>query len=351
MKRRTATVVTAAVLLVVFTAVATLLPVPYVSLSPGPVFNTIGSYDGKALITITGTKTYPVDGTLDMTTVSERGGPFGGMSLVTAVRGWLNPDVAVVPREVLYPDQKNPDEVQQENAAAFSTSQSDAIAASLGYLKIPVTTEVLVGDVATGSPADGRLDIGDVIVSIDGKVVKKADDVFSAIGSQPVGSQVTFIVVRNSKRTTVQVTTAASKTNASKSYVGITPQASYVGPFDITFGLEDVGGPSAGTMFALGIIDKLTPGQLNNGRSVAGTGTIDPDGKVGPIGGIAQKMVAARDAGASLFLAPAENCNDVVGHIPDGLTVVKIDTLAGAANAVDRWSHAASGVQVALPKC
>lgn len=351
MSRRTATVVTAAVLLVVFTAVATLIQVPYVSLSPGPVFNTIGSYDGTQLITISGTKTYPVGGSLDMTTVAERGGPFGGMNLVTALRGWVNPDVAVVPREVLYPDQVSSDEVAQENAAAFTSSQSNAVAAALTYLKIPVTTKVMVAVVDNDGPAKGKLEVDDVIVTVDGIPVKQASDVGKAVRAKPVGARISFVVLRNKVRTTVVVTSAASKADPAKPVVGITTEESYVGPFDVTFGLEDVGGPSAGTMFALGIIDKLTPGKLNNGRNIAGTGTIDPAGKVGPIGGIQQKMVAARDSGALLFLAPADNCNDVAGHVPDGLTVVKIETLSAAVTAVDRWSHAAAGAQVALPSC
>ena len=351
MSRRTASVVTAAVLLVVFTAVATLIQVPYVSLSPGPVFNTIGSYEGKELITISGTKTYPVDGNLEMTTVAERGGPFGGMNLVTALRGWVNPDVAVVPREVLYPDQVNSDEVAQENAAAFTSSQSAAVAAALNYLKIPVTTKVLVAVVDDDGPAKGKLEVDDVVVTVDGTTVNQATDVAKAVQAKPVGSKISFVVLRNKVRTTVVVTTAASKSDPSKPVVGITIEESHVGPFDISFGLEDVGGPSAGTMFALGIIDKLTPGKLNNGRNVAGTGTIEPSGKVGPIGGIQQKMVAARDSGALLFLAPADNCNDVAAHVPDGLTVVKVETLTGAVSAVDRWSHAAAGAQVALPSC
>ena len=351
MSRRTATVVTAAVLLVVFTAVATWMTVPYVSLSPGPVFNTIGSYDGTALIKISGTKTYPVSGSLDMTTVSERGGPYGGMNLVTALRGWINPDVAVVPREALYPDQVNPDQVQQENAAAFSSSQSAAVAAALNYLKIPVTTKVLVDEVDDKGPSDGKLAVDDVIVSVDGTAVTQAAQVGKAVRAKPIGSRIEFVVVRDKARKVVTVTSEAAPTDPTRPYVGITTKEEYVGPFDITFGLEDVGGPSAGTMFALGIIDKLTPGKLNNGRDVAGTGTIDPAGNVGPIGGIQQKLVAAREAGAGLFLAPAENCGDVVGHIPDGLTVAKIDTLSTAVDAVTRWSRAASGAQVALPSC
>jgi PDZ domain-containing protein len=120
-------------------------------------------------------------------------------------------------------------------------------------------------------------------------------------------------------------------------------------PFDVEISLEKVGGPSAGLMFSLGIIDTVTPGDLTGGKHIAGTGTITPDGAVGPIGGIGQKMQAARAGGATLFLAPAANCEQVAGHIPDGLQVVRVENLAEARAAVER---AGSGQDTSgLPGC
>jgi PDZ domain-containing protein len=94
-------------------------------------------------------------------------------------------------------------------------------------------------------------------------------------------------------------------------------------------------------MFAIGIIDKLTPGALTNGKIIAGTGTITPDGTVGDIGGIQQKLIGARDAGAVLFLAPQGNCQDVIGHIPEGLTVAAIETLEDAMEAIEAFNSGA----------
>ena len=105
--------------------------------------------------------------------------------------------------------------------------------------------------------------------------------------------------------------------------------------------MTGVGGPSAGTMFAIGIIDKLTPGALTEGKVIAGTGTISPDGKVGEIGGIQQKLIGARNAGAVLFLAPQSNCQDVIDHIPDGLTVASIATLSEAMTAINAFNTGA----------
>jgi len=121
--------------------------------------------------------------------------------------------------------------------------------------------------------------------------------------------------------------------------LGIEIGESYRAEFPITVNLEGVGGPSGGLMLSLGIVDKLTPGELNGGHKVAGTGTIDPDGKVGAIGGIGQKMAGARNSGAEFFLAPADNCDDVLAsHIPSGLTVAKVSTLTDAVAALEAYS-------------
>jgi len=326
MSRRTAALVLPVVLLVAAVVVAAVLPVPYVRLSPGPTYNTIGSYDGTPLITISGHRTYPTAGNLNMTTVSEAGGPVGRLTLGDALRGWVDPTVRVVPREQLYPD--------------------DAVAAALGHLKIPVTTLTVVASVSNGTPADGHLEPGDVLVSIQGTPIRTPADVGKAVRSHPVGTSLAIVVRRDSATKTVTVVSGPKPGAPATPYLGITAGVSYKAPFPITFALDDVGGPSAGTMFALGIVDKLTPGELNGGKFVAGTGTISPDGQVGPIGGIAQKMVGARDAGAVLFLAPASNCDEVVGHVPDGLTVTPMATLD---QAVTRLGDYAAGK--ALPSC
>ena len=119
-------------------------------------------------------------------------------------------------------------------------------------------------------------------------------------------------------------------------------------PVDVDFQLDQVGGPSAGMMFALGIIEELTPGSMAGDQHIAGTGTISPDGTVGPIGGIRQKLEGAKDAGATYFLAPSQNCDEVVDHVPDGLTVVEVNTLGEAVNSVE---HAAAGNVTDLPSC
>jgi PDZ domain-containing protein len=131
--------------------------------------------------------------------------------------------------------------------------------------------------------------------------------------------------------------------------LGVGVSVDYEFPFDVTLRLDKVGGPSAGMMFALGIIDKTTPGELNGGETVAGTGTITASGTVGAIGGIRQKLYGARDAGASVFLAPASNCDEVVGHVPSGLDVYAVATLDDAVTALE--TVADGGDTASLPTC
>jgi PDZ domain-containing protein len=131
--------------------------------------------------------------------------------------------------------------------------------------------------------------------------------------------------------------------------MGILIGYKYEFPIEVNLELGDVGGPSGGMMFALGIIDRLTAEDLTGGLHIAGTGTIDQDGEVGPIGGVVQKLYGASRSGATVFLVPAGNCEEIVGNVPAGLQVVKIATLQDALNALEKLS---SNTQVeSLPSC
>jgi PDZ domain-containing protein len=314
--------------------VAFLLPVPFVKLAPGPTFNVIGDADGRPVIDITGTETYPVSGTLDMTTVLESGGPRGGLTFVDAIASWANPSDAVVPRELMFPDDVSGEDVQTRQAMLFSTSESNAVAAALTYLDKPLLTEVVVTAVYGDTPSDGVLLPKDEIVSIDGTAVTAPSQVVEAVRGAPIGTTFELVVQREGAEQTVSVTSAANPDDETVPYIGIGVGEFYQAEFPIDFTLSDVGGPSAGLMFATGIVDKLTPDDLVAGRHIAGTGTIEPDGTVGPIGGIRQKLAGARNAGATLFVMPEQHCTEASGHVPDGLTVVPVKTLAEAVTAI-----------------
>ena len=329
---------------------AMFIPVPYVMKSPGPVFNTIGEVNEIELVSISGTATYPTEGELDMTTVREYGGPQEGLDMFQAILGWISPDRQVLPRESVYPEDETEEENTARNVEAFSTSQSYAIAAALDYLEQPISEQVIITSVGPDTPAENKLRAGDEILTVDGVQMTTPEQVVDAVRSRPIGTDLNFSVLRSNSKLDVVVTSgtrsddpATEQDEATIPYVGIGIDVNYSAEFEIEFGVTGVGGPSAGTMFAIAIIDKLTPGALTQGKIIAGTGTIDPDGNVGEIGGIQQKLIGARDAGAVLFLAPRGNCDEVIGHIPAGLTVAAIETLADAMDEIETFN---SGAQV-----
>ena len=335
--------------LLILLGAAMFIPVPYVMTSPGPVFNTIGEVNKIELISISGTETYPTEGELDMTTVSEYGGPQEGLDMFQAIWGWIDPDRRVVPRESVYPEGETEEENTARNVEAFSTSQSYAIAAAMDYLDQPIKEQVIVTSVGLGTPAQDKLRAGDEILTVDGVQMTTPEQVVEAVRSKPIGTDLNFSVMRGDTKLDVVVTSGTRpddpETEQNEStipYIGIGIDINYSAEFEIKFGVTGVGGPSAGTLFAIGIIDKLTPGALTQGKIIAGTGTIDPDGNVGEIGGIRQKLIGARDAGAVLFLAPEGNCDEVIGHIPDGLTVAAIETLEDAMDEIEAFNAGAT---------
>ena len=334
--------------LLILLGAAMFIPVPYVMTSPGPVFNTIGEVNEIELISISGTETYPTEGELDMTTVSEYGGPQEGLDMFQAIWGWIDPDRRVVPRESVYPEGETEEENTARNVEAFSTSQSYAIAAAMDYLDQPIKEQVIVTSVGLDTPAQDKLRAGDEILTVDGVQMTTPEQVVEAVRSKPIGTDLNFSVMRGGTKLEVIVTSGTrsddpetEQNEATIPYIGIGIDINYSAEFEIKFGVTGVGGPSAGTLFAIGIIDKLTPGALTQGKIIAGTGTIDPDGNVGEIGGIQQKLIGARDAGAVLFLAPAGNCDEVIGHIPDGLTVAAIETLEDAMDEIEAFNGGA----------
>ena len=333
MSRRSLTLLVAGVLVLALGVIGALMPVPYVILSPGPTANTLGAQDGKQLIQIDGRRTYPTSGHLNLTTVTYQGGPGTRLDLYTALRAWFDPNQAVVPQEALFPPDESQQQVDQENAAQMTGSQESATAAALNELKIAYGTDVAVADTTKGMPADGKLKANDVITAVDGEKVTNADDTAKRISDRKAGTDVRLTVERGGRTQDITLKTASG--DGDKAMVGVAVKQKFDFPFQVHISVGDIGGPSAGTMFALGMIDKLTPGDLTGGKFVAGTGEITPEGKVGPIGGIQQKLRGARDAGATVFLTPKDNCKDAAAARPDGLRLVRIGTLHDAVQALD----------------
>ncbi|MBC7443734.1 MAG: PDZ domain-containing protein [Ramlibacter sp.] len=325
-------------------------PSPYVIEKPGPVYNTIGTAekDGKdvPLITIPDETVYPTAGHLDLLTVSLVGNPENRPSWLKVAAAWLDPTQAVIPIDAAFPPDVSTKEQEDQNQALMVNSQQDAIAAAMTSLGYDYPTILQVASLPKDSPAAGLIMPGDQVVSVNGAAVADITALRSALSANGVDAPATIGVVRADKGLTVQVTPV---TSGDAVVVGINVTSKYEFPFDVNIQLDQVGGPSAGMMFALGIIDKLTPGAIQGGADVAGTGTINQAGEVGPIGGIRQKLTGARDAGAEWFLAPKDNCDEVTGHVPDGLTVFSVGTLDDALAALDAVRTGAGAS--ALPLC
>jgi Lon-like protease len=308
--------------------VAAFVSVPYVALTPGPTLNTLGRPDGKPIIQIAGHRTYPTTGNLNLVTVSYTGGPGSNFNIFSALRAWLTPDDAVVPASEIFGTGQTQQQVVQQDTQQMLGSQEDATAAALCYLNISFKTVDTITATAKGTPAYGVLRPGDVITAVDGQAVDCHHDVVTMIRNRAPGAPVTLTIDRKGVTQAIKIVTMNVK---GQPVVGIDlGPPTYVFPFTIKINLSDIGGPSAGMMFALGIIDKLSPTNLTHGRFIAGTGEITPDGAVTPIGGIQQKMAGARAAGATIFLTPALNCSNTAGAVPAGLKLVKVSTLAGA---------------------
>lgn len=322
MSRRNLTLLLAALLTIGLLAATLIAPVPYVALGAGPTFDTLGSDRGTPVIDISGRQTFPTDGHLDLTTV----GVQSSLTLGQALVDWARRDEAVVPRELVFPPGRSNAEVDAANAREMTGSQDAATSAALAELGIPVT--VTVAGTVDGSPAAGRLLAGDVLSAVDGAAVTSAGQLRALVGSRAVGSPVRVGYTRAGQPGEAVLTAAASQDSPPRPVIGIETAVTY--PFAVKIALQDVGGPSAGLMFALGITDKLLPESLTGGRYVAGTGEITADGVVKPIGGIEQKLVGARRKGAQVFLVPAQNCAAAAANRPAGLRLVKVDTLETA---------------------
>jgi len=316
-----------ALLLVVGLAVAGAAQrVPYVVLSPGPAFNTLGTVGSTEVLSINGAKTYATNGALEATTVSVT----DRVSLFQALQGWLSRQDAVVPRELIYPPDKSQQQTEQQNAEDMRQSQDNATVAAMKVLGIEGTTQVTVGAITAKGPSDGHLQVGDVITTVDGHVVTDVEGLRRLISGRRPGATVVIGYVRAGRPGRITLPTVATQDATPRAVIGITAATSSHFPVDVDIKLRDVGGPSAGLMFALGILDKLQPGSLTGGRVIAGTGEIDQSGKVGAIGGIAQKMRGALRAKATVFLVPAANCGEARSARPDGLQLVRVSTLQDA---------------------
>jgi PDZ domain-containing protein len=334
--------------LVVATA---LVPVPYVTMSPGITVDVLGRSGDQPIVKVQGHRTYRTEGQLRMTTVSVSK-PDHHVSLGEALTAWAAADDAVVPRDLMYPDQSTDQSERAQSAAEMVSSQDVAVAAALTQLGYRLPSYAEVTGVTPGGPSDGTLEPRDRLVRVAGRRIRTGQDLIDTLERIKPGDQVAGVVRRKGDRVPFEVTTTESPVRAGQAIMGVFVGTGYEFPFQVSVGIDDtIGGPSAGLVFALSVYDTLTPGSLTGGAVVAGTGTVSADGTVGPIGGIQQKIAGAAEAGAKLFLVPPANC-DAALEAPDDaldqLRLVRARTLRSALRSIQTYADDPSAD---LPRC
>jgi len=313
---------------VVFSGLLAVVTVPYVSLGPGPTFDTLGQIDGQPVVDIEGTEVHPTNGHLNMTTVSQR----DDLTLGEALTLWFSGQEQLVPRDLIFPPGKSRDDVDKANNADFKDSEDSAAYAALGYLKY--APAVTVATVTDPGPSMGKLKAGDAIDAVNGTPVVNVEQFTGLLKNTRPAQVVTIDFRRKNEPAGVAQITLGTNKDRDYGFMGVAVLDAPWAPFSVDFNLANVGGPSAGLMFSLAVVDKLTTGDLAGSTFVAGTGTISSEGKVGQIGGITHKMVAAQEAGATVFLVPAKNCFEATSDNPHGLRLVKVETLNQAVDAL-----------------
>jgi Lon-like protease len=345
MSQRTRAGLLALCLLAVLWGTAAFVPLPYVTYYPGPTVDILGTSDGEETVQVTGHRAFRGDGELRMTTVYVSR-PEDDVTLPELLRAYFDPDAAVWPRSSIYAPEETDESSNQESEVAMVSSQDTAIAAALTELGEKFDPVVEVLSITPGLPAEGKLEVRDVLLEVGGTTVTEAQDVVDAVDKAEAGEPIPFVVQRGKKRVSVEITPEQVGKDLR---VGIAPGVGFDFPFQVSVNISDnIGGPSAGLMMSLAILDTLTPDSMTDGAVIAGTGTITPTGEVGPIGGIQQKIAAARDAGAELFLVPADNCDGIGGVDPGDMRLAKATTMHGAVETLSDW---VADSDATLPTC
>ncbi|MEW6471902.1 MAG: PDZ domain-containing protein [Actinomycetota bacterium] len=313
--------------------------VPYYLISPGEARGVAELIKVKG----DGAKVFPPKGKILFTTVSLA----GDVNVFEALSGWLDDEVEVIPEKQITGGAPR-QEVRQLNIQAMVDSKLTATKVALERLGYRVSVSgngALVTDVKPGDPADGQLQIGDVIKSVDGEAVTLHDQVVTKVRQHKPGDVITIGFTRGGADKSVELKAVAGDNGEARIGVVLqTNELKYDFPVDVSIETGLVGGPSAGLAFTLALIDDLTEGELTGGRNVAVTGTIDATGNIGQVGGVAQKTVTARKAGAIAFLVPPEEEKDAK-KFAGKMQIIPVETLEDALEAL----HRLGGSEVALP--
>jgi len=326
---------------VLLAALASLIRVPYYSLAPGSAISLTD------LVAVESGKTYPPKGEVFLTTVSLK-----RSTVLEAVRGWLDPSIAVRPKDEILPPDVSSEELRKFNLELMADSKQTATTVVFELLGYDVRSgngaEIVA--VVDGSPADGTLKEGEVIVAVDGRPASLSDEAVTLIGEHQPGDLVNLEIAPadGGPHRAVELSLARHEDDPARPFVGVQLQTKDFDlhfPFQVDIESQRIGGPSAGLAFTLSVLDVLTEGELTGGQTVAVTGSIAFDGRVGPVGGVAQKAVAVRRAGIDVFLVPSHEYDLAKRYAGDGVQVEKVDTVQDALRILTDLG----GDEVALP--
>lgn len=345
-ENRTESVVAAVALVVL---AAAMIPSPYAIERPGPVVDVLGTVpvegEDVPVLTVEGEADAAAEGKLNLLTVSIAGSPQRPLNWMALVPALFDPSQMVAPVSQFYPEGITVEQREEVTSLQMDASQVVSATAAFRAIGLDVGVSLSVGDVDEAGPAAGILEVGDELVSVNGQKLTSFDQLIEtvSVGTAPL----TFELVRDGKAVTEQVTPKVP-TGGDEPRLGIIVSTSYELPHEVDISVPQIGGPSAGLIFGLAIMDRLGEGPDLGGLTVSGTGTLSENGEVGPIGGLTQKAWAASGADTDLFLMPIGNCADVK-DFPDDLNVAPVATLE---EAVDAINAASAGERVpGLERC
>lgn len=325
---------------VVTTLVLSLLPAPYVIDQPGPTYDTLGEVEtdqgAVTLISTPGTPEFPQSGQLRLTTVTRVGNPESLPSWWSVMGAWVTREKSVMPVDAAFPPGRTVEQNREAARIDMENSQQEAIAAAFSYLRVPFTSFVRVEGVVEGGPSEGVILDGDVIAEASGVSVSDVTQLRSLIAENGVQQAITITVERDGRVVQVPVIPRMSDGPQPIPAIGVLVSGRYNFSTPVDIQLENVGGPSAGLIFALGVVERLTPEEIVPPAVIAGTGTITAAGAVGGVGGVRHKAYGAAEAGARLFLIPRDNCDQVRGLTISGMDIVPVTTLDEAVDALAR---------------
>tara|TARA_A100001037_G_scaffold3720_1_gene3603 strand:+ start:1447 stop:2448 length:1002 start_codon:yes stop_codon:yes gene_type:complete len=307
------------------------LKTDYYFMSPGPPYQ----WD----IEIDGAKSYSYDGNLFQLTVRR-----DEANYFTYVWAKIDNSVDLYSREVILPKGVTPQQLSEISIQNMKTSENVAIAVALDSLDFKVETQgdgVLVVGILEDSPVEGKLLKEDLIKSINNDEINSTTEFIALLRTYDIGDTVSIGLLRNNTDITIETKLIEHVDYEGEPMVGFlasTPNQRFVFPINVDIDTGNVGGPSAGLMMALNVYNSLTQDDLTKGIKVAGTGTIEIDGSVGPVGGVKQKVIAAKKAGSSLILVPTANFNDAEPYIDDDTAIVAVNSFNQALDVISEYS-------------